>query len=117
VNPTPERPVIGVEAVLALADATAATLTPVAGDSDLPALDKLPPQFHYRPSRRHTDHPGLLSPLQQATDRGNMPEIPDAAQEAHVLRHPDESPPRMAKDRLQSVLFVWALYMLFVEGL
>jgi len=41
VDPTPERPVIGVEAVLALADATAATLTPVAGDPDLPALDKL----------------------------------------------------------------------------
>jgi hypothetical protein len=39
VDPTPERPVIGVEAVLALADATAATLTPVAGDPDLPALD------------------------------------------------------------------------------
>jgi hypothetical protein len=41
VDPTPERPVIGVEAVLALADATAATLTPIAGDPDLPALDKL----------------------------------------------------------------------------
>jgi hypothetical protein len=41
VDPTPERPVIGVEAVLALADATAATLTPIAGDPDLAALDKL----------------------------------------------------------------------------
>jgi hypothetical protein len=41
VDPTPERPVIGVEAVLALADGTAATLTPVAGDPDLAALDKL----------------------------------------------------------------------------
>jgi hypothetical protein len=40
-DPTPERPVIGVEAVLALADATAATLTPIAGDPDLAALDKL----------------------------------------------------------------------------
>jgi hypothetical protein len=28
------------------------------------------PQFHYRPGRRHADHPGLLPPLQQATDRG-----------------------------------------------
>jgi hypothetical protein len=41
VDPTPERPVIGVEAVLALADATPATLTSVAGDPDLAALDKL----------------------------------------------------------------------------
>ena len=41
VDPTPERPVIGVEAVLAMADATAATLTPVAGDPDLAALDEL----------------------------------------------------------------------------
>jgi hypothetical protein len=28
------------------------------------------PQFHNRPGRWHADDPGLLPPLQQATDRG-----------------------------------------------
>jgi len=41
VDPTPERPVIGVEAVLALADATAATLSPLPVIPTCPALDKL----------------------------------------------------------------------------